>query len=699
MKTDQTLHGYSDGHRELAASVTLDAVDARLMLALSDTSGSGGNVLSTGYLTGYPLPTGRAYALARTWPADEMPRPGCVWTHTLLIDFADLATLTSFGELLAFFRSPHMQDYGSYREAIAVDLRREPIALTVTEATWARHVVAALYEQPDERIVAARPASIDVERVVLALWGQQWPRLRRSFRFCTFATADRSDGDCSFDLQLLPAADFNARRRFPATVAAPDLGETDGAWLGEATRDLAHPDHNGLRSFLRRVGGDRSMGRRTFRSLCELHSCVTSFSTAEHAIPRAISLLEDELGTGTAHSARKAVAEEIVEHARNLDRSALEFLMQHLESIDVGRLQANAVRIGEALWSLEPSILGSFLEKPAPYRLVLERTVETLALSRLVTGLSRAQALAHLAVQLRPEVLTQSYFWSEAYDVDGYALSVMAGSDRVRDLALAALVGSGREDLATRVVHEFGLPSVLGTISGLLAGREHLPLDRWLTLAGGDLEGVAEYLSAVSNTRKELLVALARRVPPDAVPNEIGTDPWLHAYQHAAGSISEDSSAYLQAYLLARALGRRSRSAADLARVSFDTVYRLMAGNRLPYEAWRLVEPRLPRAKLLFEWDQCERLRRAIVRLFVKRRLDSFSFLQLTEDDKVFMDDGVDASSQRHRNVPRWSCCDAPPGRGGILWSTLPSSASIWRSGVFSCTALVRTGRLRSGRS
>ncbi len=30
------------------------------------------------------------------------------------------------------------------------------------------------------------------------------------------------------------------------------------------------------------------------------------------------------------------------------------------------------------------------------------------------------------------------------------------------------------------------------------------------------------------------------------------------------------------------------------------------------------------------------------------------------------LDDGVDASSRRHRNVPRWSCCDAPPGGGGI---------------------------------
>ena len=61
--------------------------------------------------------------------------------------------------------------------------------------------------------------------------------------------------------------------------------------------------------------------------------------------------------------------------------------------------------------------------------------------------------------------------------------------------------------------------------------------------------------------------------------------------------------------------------------------------------------------------------------------------------------DGVDASSRRHRNVPRWRCRDIPPEGGGIQWKTLPSSASIWRSAVFSSTAHGQTDRLRSARS
>ena len=38
------------------------------------------------YLTAYPLPRSSLVAFARTWTAPEMPRPGCVWTHTLLIE-------------------------------------------------------------------------------------------------------------------------------------------------------------------------------------------------------------------------------------------------------------------------------------------------------------------------------------------------------------------------------------------------------------------------------------------------------------------------------------------------------------------------------------------------------------------------------------------------------------------------------------
>src|SRR5262249_10651964 len=86
VRVDQALHGYEDGHRLLAGSRPLPRDAERTMLVLSDLSGSGSIDGFESYLTGYALPSAGAYALARTWVALEMPRPGCVWTHTLLLD-------------------------------------------------------------------------------------------------------------------------------------------------------------------------------------------------------------------------------------------------------------------------------------------------------------------------------------------------------------------------------------------------------------------------------------------------------------------------------------------------------------------------------------------------------------------------------------------------------------------------------------
>ncbi len=60
----QALHGYDHGHRLLAASRVIPEEDLRLIDRLSDASGPRAVAGNDGYLTGYPLPSGEAYALA-----------------------------------------------------------------------------------------------------------------------------------------------------------------------------------------------------------------------------------------------------------------------------------------------------------------------------------------------------------------------------------------------------------------------------------------------------------------------------------------------------------------------------------------------------------------------------------------------------------------------------------------------------------
>ena len=115
---DQALFGYADGHRQIASSFRLPPKDLYLLSSASDLASGTRLGENDSYLTGLPLPESRRYALFRTWAAPEMPRPGCVWSHTLLLDSRAIASLPTFSELLALFRRPMGRETSQYAEPL-----------------------------------------------------------------------------------------------------------------------------------------------------------------------------------------------------------------------------------------------------------------------------------------------------------------------------------------------------------------------------------------------------------------------------------------------------------------------------------------------------------------------------------------------------------------------------------------------------
>lgn len=116
----QALHGYRNGHNMLASSTHLPPKDDDLMKVLSDWSEySGGADGDSSYITAYQLPDSKLYAIGKTWYANEKERPGCVWTHTLLLDLSSLDTNFDFRSLMSLFRKPSDGEYELYGEIIS----------------------------------------------------------------------------------------------------------------------------------------------------------------------------------------------------------------------------------------------------------------------------------------------------------------------------------------------------------------------------------------------------------------------------------------------------------------------------------------------------------------------------------------------------------------------------------------------------
>lgn len=124
MLIEQTLHGYNMGHGLLASSLpNLAPEDQSLLFKLSDWTGF--HVLNADeedcYLTAYPLPGKKYYAIAKTWYADEMERAGCVWTHTLLLPIDDISQDFDFRTIIGLFRRPENNNFSNYNLSIEIE--------------------------------------------------------------------------------------------------------------------------------------------------------------------------------------------------------------------------------------------------------------------------------------------------------------------------------------------------------------------------------------------------------------------------------------------------------------------------------------------------------------------------------------------------------------------------------------------------
>lgn len=621
---NQALHGYNDGHRLIASSISLSSADARTMIVMSDLSGAGVKPEGTGYLTGYPLEGAGKYVLARTWAAPEMPRPGCVWTHSLIIENADLAALKSAAGLLASFRRPDAAlakaEYSSPTTIPVEDVPVRPVLLTLRE----REIVNALYAAPEKLIVAEADDAEEDERLLTAIWLQQWPRLRRAFGFCTLAGMDRSKKGTRVDIQLTPSIDRQMRSKFPNSVVPSEVLSEPA--LEPLLVDLEGSELTQVREFLRKTGGDVEGGRQAMLPLCRMYSSL--FASGRPDLRSAVSALAtlDAFGSRQARSLRTLVARRAVEEVDDLDDTVFDFVVGSLEQT-VGQADPAiaADRIAMTLWRRSPDRFFDALDAGGVIGGGATEALSAISAEELVKGLMSAPHLADRVAKRRPDILSRTEFWLlDTADVD---LLDFVHADQVGRVA-PALLEAGVTAAAPLIVSRME-PEPLAAILADAIGRP--ALDAWLRALADKSDIAAGVLASGRIGDRATVIRLARMSEPDNVPNDYGEDPWLIAVRATSKGVGQPDEDFLSAFLMSRALGRRSRSQAELIRFTYTTVYRALEQSRLPRDAERLVTGRLDWGGW-FGWDNCSRLRETVVDAFIDRHLDPETFGRLTED-------------------------------------------------------------------
>ncbi|WLO87364.1 hypothetical protein IFU33_22900 (plasmid) [Pantoea agglomerans] len=632
MIVDQCLFGYEDGHRLLASSLPL--VEAlSLLTELSDLAPNTIFGESEGYWTGLPVASLGRYVLMRTWPAPEMPRPGCVWTHALLIEPIHLEFLGDLSVLQSAVRRPKNPiDRTKYQKRLKIDLPAIHGADEIEGGHVVETLLSALYSSLTSTIEIHEPGELDSP--LFAVWSQQWPRLRRNFRFQTAASRiEKTVGAARFDaLALLVSAD-----RYPVRM------KNDGPeWLAVAAEDARGESGAGLRDFLWNYGRDVRRQRGSFRPLTEVfllnvHHAVDAaaqvFRIISQAFPEPIDALylKQDLMDGLVVPGAQVGLMEIM-----LNDDGREQLLPLPTKKGMERLGS--------LWPAQPGEIIALLD---------------MTLAREVAGGKLASLLQSALLNL----VKSEKFWRVSED--RHALQEMivrddpafliASESLVGNERLAALLGfipasipelgkfinallcRNSNKLTDAVYDCFSVMAASAVIARMSDRKWDLP-QLWsqglLTRPG--LLFRDDVLGNVSHTH--LLLELAEQsgwLSPEVF--KAGITPWFKGLMHAKNDIEGEDMETLGCFLLLLACHSGGEEGLHCVELFFNVIHMQLINSSLSERASKLLNPYLPDIGWFRNWDQALRLRFIVAEAFLKHSWEPGRYLTLARSKKVRM--------------------------------------------------------------
>lgn len=651
----QLLHGYDGGHRLLAGSCELTQSAARRILVQSDLSGSLPPRSFQTYLTGYPVKEMDCYAVARTWYAVEMPRPGCVWTHTLLIPLAEIEALDDIQWLESSFTRPSPDNLGRFRERLSIDTGLDQVRPR-PESKDAERFVRAFYQTPSRPVVISATEPIRGECLFLALWGQLWPAARRGLTFSSGSLSARKFDNRPFDLQVTPPAMTRDVLRASGAESvdldsAPMADGQQDAWRVIAT-DISDPGGNGFRVFLHSVA-DTELNRGDIPGVAAIFEEVGQHPRWDHGSFR---------GLYQSLAARFPLPDQAVGLKRycltlaevSLGGDADQWMLLELASHDYGeaftspRLQLSQ-RTDRLIGGVADSAV-AFLNRLLENSLnsfgerIVRDIIANLAPAEVILFLLRHPQYVSTFVKLRPGLATDEQFWRKLRDHSyGILEAIAAGTDyQYESLGrlFAALFASGLDYEASHFVNLFGSPAA----EVIFMHRGPTPQvlrDRWLDALVARPDVVRSAIGKMNALCPAVLAGVAAVYDPENAVNEaFPLDLWKEGMFAWANSFHPEIGATVEAcaFTFAIALRLHSPLGADLAVLSFENAHAATELQSMPSASWSKLEPAVPSISFFRDWDRCERMRRAFIFSFSKDHWPLDRLLPALRNPKLLCD-------------------------------------------------------------
>jgi hypothetical protein len=642
----QTLHGYDKGHRLIESSCSLPREADKTMVILSDMSGTGIIQGFESYLTGYPVTKAGVYAVALTWYAPEMERPGCVWTHTLLIDNSDLPKISNLKILMNYFVRPKKgESFSSYRSPITVQVKdRDEYRLSIYNYSknQAASFLAALFQTPVKPIFIPADYSEQYDDLIFSLWSQLWPRLRRSLCFCTGSLSNRKINGKSFDIQIFPRKLFDQFAREVSFGNFINLShETEisyiPGWAETAVADLLLNDGGSLRKFLWSFGAEAPDGRAAFSNLVEIYTLIEEVNKSDLQLAELTKEVSERFpGVEDAPSLKAAIyGGKSQANIKLLPRiRETEFLQELITTPYYKAFDSTSLGIrirAQDLWT------SNLMEAQALTSSIVNSELNPIG-KELLTGFSKVATVDDI-----PKLASSPLVWRLPQSQQRQVIDALGNCNyipkSVKEDIVLSMVCEKADFLAEDIVDLFGddaIDSIINCLDNYKCTNEGIGIS-WRTALKSKPYSLLRTLNNIQQRNATSIAFAASLLDPNSLEVlNYGTDIWLRLSENELATLEIEILVHTMAFMLSLGFNNPGVNAFELVSRSFQIVHDAAEKDSLKYESWACLKNHVPSISWWRDWDKCERLRRALIDKFILYNWPGNHFLLAVKRKETF---------------------------------------------------------------
>lgn len=636
IEIEQVLHGYFDGHHLLAASTKLSNKSEKVMSALSDLSGPEVKKGFLEYITGYPLVSDKYYVISKTWYALEMKRPGCVWTHSLLIKFEDLSKSHNFINLLDVFIKPSIGfDKSLYSKSIKIPLSDSKVANSTKQSFRNLNFLIWVMFNHDQPIILTSDTSLDYTREIFFVWSNYSDYFYDRFSFCTGSLANRKIEDQPFDLQIVPSSlskSISRTAKNSIVLDAPPAITSFPAWVGDISNQLVSQNNREFKVFIKMFDFKYS-NKNYFKKFAELYT-KTNLINNSAKISDFFTFANQIFGENDCNIIENTTVIKLF-NKENIhwfgNQGFIDIILELCTQTSVSCMQLDILRLDNAiekLWSEDKNetkkifveLINNNINRFGENLVKVFAEFITPELLPEFTNLNISSC--SVLISINYELAQNIDLWHQTRDFQLEIMNCLKYKEIPYDKALGVIntvLNNSKVDLCDqlyKVFKDISISIVLDwCVKADYKNKDKERVRLWLNICKSNPLECITWLSAKKMTYDIEFVFLAIAVldPYSKIVFKFGDNPWQSILQENNLNILDNTTRVeLAEFILPIILLTDIRFSNDIVNFVYNVVYDRLAHQQFDYIKWEKLEPLLPQLSIFNNWDKCKRLKKAI---------------------------------------------------------------------------------------